>query len=67
MEADDLQQESVGDKILLTADQTLMSDYHRNEFIVGVSVYVVLEFCHALSLSLAYTDLESKLVFLIDL
>jgi len=33
MEAYDLQQESVGDKILLTADQTLMSDYHRNEFI----------------------------------
>ena len=33
MEANDLQQESVGDKILLTADQTLMSDYHRNEFI----------------------------------
>ena len=33
MEADDLQQESVGDKILLTADQTLMSDYHRNIFV----------------------------------
>jgi len=33
MEADDLQQESVGDKILLTADQTLMSDYHRNIFL----------------------------------
>ena len=33
MEANDLQQESVGGKILLTADQTLMSDYHRNEFI----------------------------------
>ena len=33
MEANDLQQESVGDKILLTADQTLMSDYHRNIFL----------------------------------
>jgi radical SAM superfamily enzyme YgiQ (UPF0313 family) len=33
MEANNLQQESVGDKILLTADQTLMSDYHRNIFL----------------------------------
>ena len=33
MEADDLLQESAGDKIFLTADQTLMSDYHRNEFL----------------------------------
>ena len=33
MEADDLQQESVNGKILLTADQTLMSDYHRNIFV----------------------------------
>jgi len=28
-----LPQELVGDRILLTADQTLMSDYHRNEFL----------------------------------
>jgi len=33
MEADDLPQESAGDKTLLTADQTLMSDYHHNEFL----------------------------------
>jgi len=33
MEVDDLLQESASDKILLTADQTLMSDYHKNEFL----------------------------------
>jgi radical SAM superfamily enzyme YgiQ (UPF0313 family) len=33
MEADDLLQKSAGGKIILTADQTLMSDYHHNEFL----------------------------------